>query len=82
MPSVNPRILRLALLAVCGSLLLGVASGCSTTEEKAERAKARADHILQARADRQAAKKKADGPKSGAQFNKSAHRPQKGANDG
>jgi hypothetical protein len=73
-PSVSRNLARLALLAACGSLLLG-AAGCSTTQEKAAHAKARADHILEARAERQ--KKRADGPKNGSGGNKSAHRPRK-----
>jgi hypothetical protein len=56
-PSVSPHLIRLALLAICGSLLLGAATGCSTTQEKAAHAKARADHILEARAERQKARK-------------------------
>jgi hypothetical protein len=52
-PSVSRPILRLGVLAVCGLLLLGVASGCSTTQEKAEIQQARAKHILDARAARQ-----------------------------
>ena len=35
------------------ALLAGTAAGCSTTQEKAERAQARATHILEARAERQ-----------------------------
>jgi hypothetical protein len=75
-PSVNRRIPRLAVLALCGALLAGTASGCSTTEEKAEIQQARAKHILAARAARQ--KQQADGPKSRARLNKSAHRSKKG----
>ena len=75
MPSVSRNLARLALLAACGSLLLGAAAGCSTTQEKAAHAKARADHILEARAERQ--KKRADGPKGGSGGNKSADRPRK-----
>jgi hypothetical protein len=56
-PSASRHTIRLALLAVCGSLLLGAGSGCSTTQEKAAQAKARADHILEARAERQKARK-------------------------
>jgi hypothetical protein len=44
---------RLAVLAICGLLLIGAAGGCSTTQEKAERQQARAKHILEARAERQ-----------------------------
>jgi hypothetical protein len=52
-PSASRQISRLGALAVCGLLLLGVASGCSTTQEKAERQQARSKHILEARAERQ-----------------------------
>jgi hypothetical protein len=52
-PSAKRHTPRLAALALCGALLLGVASGCSTTEEKAEIQQARAKHILAARAERQ-----------------------------
>ena len=74
MPSVKRHTPRLAVLAVGASLLGGAASGCSTTQEKAERQQARAKHILDARAARQ--KRHADGPKSRVRDDKSAHRPQ------
>jgi hypothetical protein len=45
------------VLVTCLSLLAGVAVGCSTTQEKAERQQARATHILKARAERQKKKK-------------------------
>jgi hypothetical protein len=57
-PSVNRHSARLAALALCGVLLIGGASGCSTTQEKAERQQARAKHILEARAERQKEKKR------------------------
>ena len=61
MPSVSPQTARLGVLGVCAVLLLGAGSGCSTTQEKAEHAKARATHILDARAERQKQKRnKAD----------------------
>ncbi len=53
MPSVSRHLPRAAALLACGLLLIGVASGCSTTQEKAERQQARATHILEARAERQ-----------------------------
>jgi hypothetical protein len=56
-PSASHHTPRLAALALCGALLLGTASGCSTTEEKAEHQQARAKHILEARAARQRKKK-------------------------
>jgi hypothetical protein len=52
-PSVSPHGGRLAVLGVCGLLLAGLASGCSTTQEKAEKQQAQAKHILEARAARQ-----------------------------
>jgi hypothetical protein len=52
-PSVSRHLARLGILAACASLLAGVAAGCSTTQEKAERQQARAKHILDARAERQ-----------------------------
>jgi len=38
--------------------LVGTASGCSTTQEKAERQQARAKHIIDARSERQHKKHK------------------------
>jgi hypothetical protein len=80
-PSVSRNLARLALLAACGSLLLGAAAGCSTTQEKAAHAKARADHILEARAERQRHKKAADGSKGGSAGDESADRPRKGSSN-
>ena len=62
MPSVNRHSARLAVLALCGLLLVGSASGCSTTQEKAQRQQARAKHILAARAERQKHKHEHDKP--------------------
>ncbi|HVV90166.1 MAG TPA: hypothetical protein VHB53_06695 [Solirubrobacterales bacterium] len=45
-------------MAACVCLLGGGTAGCSTTQEKAEAQKAKAEHILKARAERQAAKKR------------------------
>jgi hypothetical protein len=56
-PSVSRQLARLAALAACGLLLIGVAAGCSTTQEKAEHQQARAAHILKARAVRQKQKR-------------------------
>jgi len=39
-------------------MLAGAAAGCSTTQEKAERQQARAQHILEARKQRQKQKHK------------------------
>lgn len=62
MPSVSRHTPRFAAVALCGALLLGAASGCSTTEEKAEHQQARAKHILEARAARQRQKHQHDKP--------------------
>jgi hypothetical protein len=73
--SVSRQIPRLGVLATCGLLLLGGLAGCTTTQEKAERAQARATHILEARAERQKRKKAADGTKTHADGGKSARQP-------
>ena len=52
-------------VGVCICLLGAGATGCSTTQEKAEKQKARAEHILQARKQRQEAKKAKQQGKSG-----------------
>ena len=62
MPSANGHFPRLAVLGLCGVLLAGAASGCSTTQEKAAIQQARAKHILAARAARQRKKHKHDKP--------------------
>jgi hypothetical protein len=56
--SVNRGQARLVVLVTSLSLLGGVAAGCSTTQEKAEKQKARAEHILGARKERQDKKKR------------------------
>jgi hypothetical protein len=56
-PSVSPAIARPLAVAACVCLLGAGAAGCSTTQEKAEVQKAKAEHILKARAERKAAKK-------------------------
>jgi Flp pilus assembly protein TadB len=64
-PSVSPRpqMARLGVLAVCALLLAGVATGCTTTQEKAARQQAQSRHILEARAERQKHKhEKSDKP--------------------
>lgn len=58
MPSVSRHSVRLGVLAVSLSLLAGATSGCSTTQEKAERQQARSKHILEARAERQKERKR------------------------
>ncbi|HEY4778638.1 MAG TPA: hypothetical protein VIH47_03480 [Solirubrobacterales bacterium] len=72
MPSVSRHISRLGALAACSLLLLGVASGCSTTQEKAEKQQAQSKHILEARAERQ--KHKHDKDKPGKQDEKGNQR--------
>jgi hypothetical protein len=56
-PSVSRQITRLCALGACAALLVGAASGCSTTQEKASRQQAQSKHILEARAQRQQQKK-------------------------
>lgn len=57
MPSARrPR--QLALLALCGALGAGALTGCETTQEKAAAQRAESERILEARAKRQAEKKK------------------------
>lgn len=57
MPSVKrPR--QLTVLALCGGLGLGGLTGCETTQEKAAAHRAESERILEARAKRQAEKKK------------------------
>jgi hypothetical protein len=57
-PSASRFPSRLAVAACAGSLLLGAAAGCSTTQEKAAVHQAESKRILDARAARQAKKKK------------------------
>jgi outer membrane protein assembly factor BamE (lipoprotein component of BamABCDE complex) len=61
-PSARPRPNRAAVLAISALLLIGAASGCSTTQEKADKQQARARHILEARAERQQQKQGRDKP--------------------
>ncbi|HEX3239358.1 MAG TPA: hypothetical protein VHR18_04395 [Solirubrobacterales bacterium] len=58
MPSASRILPRLAVAACAGSLLIGAAAGCSTTQEKAAKHQAESKRILDARAARQAKKKK------------------------
>jgi len=76
--SASPHIARAGLLAVCGLLLVGAMTGCTTTQEKAARQQARSKRILEARTEREKHKQPADGPKTGLYLPKSAHRHQKG----
>ncbi|HSS32107.1 MAG TPA: hypothetical protein VLL27_02365 [Solirubrobacterales bacterium] len=55
----------MAVVITSLSLLAGAAAGCSTTQEKAEKQQARAEHILGARKERQDQKKKQKHGKSG-----------------
>jgi hypothetical protein len=67
-------------VGACLCLLGAGAAGCSTTQEKAAAKQLEAEHILKARAKRQAAKKhKVDGPKTRHQGKKSAHQRKKGS---
>ena len=59
MRSVSARAMRPLAVAACACLLGAGAAGCSTTQEKAAAQKARSEHILKARAKRQAARKAA-----------------------
>lgn len=54
----GPTPLRLAAFGCAGALLLGAASGCQTTQEKAAAKQAEAQRILKAREQRQAERKK------------------------
>jgi hypothetical protein len=51
--SASPFISRFGILAVCGLLLLGGLTGCSTTQEKAAKQQAQSKRILEAREQRQ-----------------------------
>jgi hypothetical protein len=77
-PSASRHSIRLASFGASTVLLAGAFAGCSTTQEKAEHQQARAQHILDARAERQKRKKHADGPKNHLYGGKSAHRSEKG----
>lgn len=57
MPSVK-RPQQLAVLAFCGALGIAGLTGCETTQEKAAAQRAQSERILEARAERQAQKKK------------------------
>ena len=59
MRSVKDGAMRLGALGACVCLLGAGAAGCSTTQEKAEVQKAKAEHILKKRAERAKAKKAA-----------------------
>lgn len=57
MPSAR-RGPQLAVLAACGAIGAGALTGCETTQEKAAAHQAESRRILEARAKRQAEKKK------------------------
>ena len=57
MPSARRTLPRLAIAACCGSLLLGAATGCTTTQEKAARHQAEAERVREAREKRQQRRK-------------------------
>jgi hypothetical protein len=66
----------MALIALCLSLLAGVAGGCSTTQEKAEHQRELAERILDARAKRQEKRRHhGDGPKARHGEARSANQP-------
>lgn len=60
MPSASRPLTGLAVAACCGSLLLGAAAGCSTTQEKAAKHQAEAQRILDERAKRKKQRDKGD----------------------
>jgi uncharacterized protein HemX len=57
--SVSRTLGRPLAVAACVCLLGAGAAGCSTTQEKAEIQKAKSEHILKARAEREKAQKAA-----------------------
>jgi hypothetical protein len=56
-PSVSRHILRAGLVAVCGLLLVGAISGCTTTQDTAALKQAQSKRILERRAHKQAKKR-------------------------
>jgi hypothetical protein len=48
-PSASRHILRACLLAICGLLLVGGVSGCTTTQETAAQKQAESKRILERR---------------------------------
>jgi hypothetical protein len=57
-PSVSRRIFRFGLLALCGLLLVGAISGCTTTQDTAAQKQAQSKRILERRAHKQAKKQR------------------------
>ena len=53
MRSVSRHIPRVALLAICGLLMVGGISGCTTTQETAELKQAESKRILERREHKQ-----------------------------
>lgn len=53
MRSVSRHMPRACLLAACGLLIAGAISGCTTTQETAERKQAESKRILERRDDKQ-----------------------------
>lgn len=70
MLSARPRPTRVAVAAISALFLVGAASGCSTTQEKAEKQQAEARRILDAREKRQQRKHQQSGDKPGKQDEK------------
>jgi hypothetical protein len=61
-PSARPRHLtRLVLAGVCGLLLIGAASGCTTTQETATRKQAESKRFLEEREKHRAERKAGKG---------------------
>jgi hypothetical protein len=56
--SVSRHITRAGLLAVCGLLIVGAISGCTTTQETAELKQAESKRILERRDHKQAKKQR------------------------
>jgi Flp pilus assembly protein TadB len=54
----RPPLARSAAVAACVAAIGVSAAGCSTTQEKAAKQQARAEHILKARAEREKANKR------------------------
>jgi hypothetical protein len=70
-PRRRPRpLLRVAIVAACLTLVGAGVAGCETTQEKAAKQQARAAHILEARAERQAKKKREKSKKDHGKGNK------------
>ena len=64
MRSVSRHIPRVALLAICGLLMVGGISGCTTTQETAEKKQAESKRFLEQR-EKQRAKNKHEKKRGG-----------------